>query len=178
MQTDKQWHASQKQKAARLASKIAKEQEESDNIKQQKKAQAEIAAERKANRKASHSHVCWNCGLSGHHVSNCPITAAKKKTAWKGSAGGGSAGGGSAGAGAGASAGRGSAGGRSSATSVINKRLVHLTRLGLNAAQDNPRDLKVAYHKLALKFHPDKNSAPNAAEIFKAIGASYEFLTQ
>ena len=48
--------------------------------------------------------------------------------------------------------------------------------LGLqrNCTED---DIKKSYKKLAIKFHPDKNRAPQASEAFKKVSAAYACLT-
>jgi DnaJ family protein B protein 12 len=52
----------------------------------------------------------------------------------------------------------------------------HYEVLGVNrSAQEN--ELKKAYRKLSLKYHPDKNSAPSAENAFKAISTAYDVLT-
>uniref|UniRef100_A0AAY4AR28 DnaJ homolog subfamily B member 14 n=1 Tax=Denticeps clupeoides TaxID=299321 RepID=A0AAY4AR28_9TELE len=48
--------------------------------------------------------------------------------------------------------------------------------LGINK-EANEEELKKAYRKLALKFHPDKNHAPGATEAFKKIGNAYAVLS-
>ena len=38
-------------------------------------------------------------------------------------------------------------------------------------------EIKSAYRKLAMKYHPDRNKAKNAAEIFKQIQNAYQTLS-
>ncbi|RMF21689.1 MAG: tetratricopeptide repeat protein, partial [Cyanobacteria bacterium J083] len=41
----------------------------------------------------------------------------------------------------------------------------------------NPKEIKIAYRRLARKYHPDLNNNPQAAEKFKAIAQAYEILS-
>ncbi|XP_028405939.1 dnaJ homolog subfamily B member 14-like [Dendronephthya gigantea] len=58
----------------------------------------------------------------------------------------------------------------------INKLKDYYEILGVEKdAKD--ADLRKAYKKLALQFHPDKNRAPGSTEAFKAIGNSFAILS-
>ena len=48
--------------------------------------------------------------------------------------------------------------------------------LGITKETSND-DIKKAYKKLAIKFHPDKNKSPKAEEAFKKIATAYQTLT-
>ena len=49
-------------------------------------------------------------------------------------------------------------------------------RLGVNSNATD-KELKKAYHKLSMKWHPDKNKSDNAKEKFQEISEAYSILT-
>lgn len=58
-----------------------------------------------------------------------------------------------------------------------NPRMKYLRVLGLTSRDDIPVRIRSTYRRLALRYHPDKNSDPRAVETFKYITAAYEALT-
>jgi DnaJ-class molecular chaperone len=52
----------------------------------------------------------------------------------------------------------------------------HYRTLGLSPGASET-EIKKAYRKLAIQYHPDKNPEPGAAEIFKKISEAYQILT-
>lgn len=56
-----------------------------------------------------------------------------------------------------------------------NARLSYLEVLGLSASA-TAEDIKKAYRKLAMKWHPDRNKDTKAEETFKSIKSAYESL--
>lgn len=60
--------------------------------------------------------------------------------------------------------------------SIDEIRQTNLRLLGLRADQDNPIAIRSAFRKMALRLHPDKNPATDAAEQFKKLRQAYEAL--
>ena len=56
----------------------------------------------------------------------------------------------------------------------MGKDYYNVLNLPRDASED---DIKKAYRKLALKYHPDKNKDPGAEEKFKEIAEAYEVLS-
>lgn len=56
-------------------------------------------------------------------------------------------------------------------------RTAHYKVLNVSSTSCTESDIKKAYRKLAVKVHPDKNSAPKSDEAFKAVGLAYATLS-
>ena len=55
----------------------------------------------------------------------------------------------------------------------MSKNYYKILNIDSNASKE---EIKKAYYKLALKYHPDKNKEPDADERFKEISEAYEHL--
>ena len=57
---------------------------------------------------------------------------------------------------------------------IMSKDLYELLGVPQSASPD---DIKKAYRRLAKQYHPDQNSAPDAADKFKEVSAAYAILS-
>lgn len=57
---------------------------------------------------------------------------------------------------------------------MVNKNYYKVLEIAKNATQ---AEIRKAYKRLSLKYHPDKNKSPNATEKFKEIGGAYAILS-
>ena len=55
----------------------------------------------------------------------------------------------------------------------MSKNYYEILNIDQSASKE---EIKKAYHKLALRYHPDKNKEPDAEERFKEIGEAYDAL--
>ncbi|XP_068142978.1 dnaJ protein homolog 1 [Drosophila tropicalis] len=56
----------------------------------------------------------------------------------------------------------------------MDKDYYQLLGINRNASSD---EIRKGYRKMALKYHPDKNTHPEAEEYFKEVGAAFEVLS-
>lgn len=56
----------------------------------------------------------------------------------------------------------------------MKKNYYDILNINKGATDD---EIKKAYKKMALKYHPDRNKSPDATEKFKEISEAYQFLT-
>ena len=60
---------------------------------------------------------------------------------------------------------------------MTSQRMKSLRALGLLPANDTVVEIKAAYKRMSLLYHPDKNSSSSALEMMKAINIAFEYLT-